>query len=364
LGHADPELGSTRLADARRILERVCAEECDVFIFLGDLAKNARPGPTAYSIAREALAESRADRFIMVHGNHDHAPGRFSCLDVLSRTLPKAHVYRKPGVLDLGIVQLGVLPWTPISGLFEKAPHEPKRLSQLAAEALCDVARGLGSQLDPDRPAILVGHWLIAGEELASGVSVMETQEPIPLAGELEASGPWDAVIFGHNHQHQQVADHTWSCGPPMRGGFGEETVLTGYMRAEADATTRKVKVKHVPVNDRPMLTIDPLDGVPSRSFKGAIVRLKAEVSEAEAERVNAVAPSLIAELEARGAHKVIGPQLTVKRDRRVRSDLTSEVDPATALDSYLEANGVEEALRPAVREEAHRIMGTAPGKE
>ena len=229
LGHVDTELGSTRLADARRILTKISEVECDVLLFLGDLARGPRPGPVAYSIAAEAFSRSPAHEIILLQGNHDFGGERYSCLDVLADGLPNARVVTAPELLDLHGVQIGCLPWTPPNKLFDKAPHRPQRISRLVAERLVDIARGLGQQLDPARPSLLILHWLIAGQKLAGGLSVMETREPLVQAADLEASGSWDLVLAGHNHRRQKVSDNSWAVGPPMRGGFGEEGAPCGF---------------------------------------------------------------------------------------------------------------------------------------
>jgi DNA repair exonuclease SbcCD nuclease subunit len=236
LGHADIELGNTRIADAKRILGKISEVDADVMLFLGDVAQGPKPGPVAYAVAREAMKASPAHSTILLHGNHDHAGERYTCLDELAEgvTGDLVKVMTMPELLQLpNGLQVGCLPWAPPNRLFAEAPHDPRGISRLVAEKLIDIARGMGAKLDPDRPSILIGHWLIAGEALASGMSVMETREPLPQAQDLEASGPWDAIVFGHNHRPQQIGPKTWSCGPPMRGGFGEEDIETGFMTIE-----------------------------------------------------------------------------------------------------------------------------------
>lgn len=235
MGYADPELGNTRMADARRILGKISECECDVLLFLGDLARGPRPGPVAYAIAREALRNSPAKRIVLLHGNHDHGGEAYSCLDVLAEGLPNAEVVTTPKLLDIEGIQIGCLPWAPPNRLFDKAPHDPRKMSRLVAERLVDIARGLGQQLDPERPSLLVLHWLIAGQKLAGGLSVMETREPLVQAADLEASASWDLVLGAHNHLRQQVADHTYCIGPPMRGGFGEQDAPCGFAVASWD---------------------------------------------------------------------------------------------------------------------------------
>lgn len=228
LGFADPELGNTRLADARRILTKIMETPCDVLLFLGDLARGPRPGPVAYSIATEAFSRSPAKRIVLLQGNHDFGGEKYSCLHVLADSLPNAEVVTTPKLLDIEGLQVGCLPWTPPNRLFDKAPHQPRRMSRLVAERLVDIARGLSQELDPLRPSILIAHWLIAGEKLLSGLDVMETREPLIPAADLEASTEFSLVAGGHNHRRQTLSERIVCVGPPMRGGWGEEDAETG----------------------------------------------------------------------------------------------------------------------------------------
>jgi hypothetical protein len=115
-------------------------------------------------------------------------------------------------------------------------------MARLVAERLIDVARGLGQQVDPTRPSLLVLHWLVAGQKLAGGLDVMETREPLVQATDLEASGPWDLILGAHNHLRQQVSDRTYCIGPPMRGGFGEEDAPTGFALASWPEVPRETE--------------------------------------------------------------------------------------------------------------------------
>lgn len=360
LGVNDAELGTSRMRDARIILRALTKEEADAFIFLGDLARTARPGPVAYNVAAEALkaAEAAPDGLLMLTGNHDW-PGTatYSCLDVLARSLPRAAVARKPGLRELAGVQVGVLPWVPPSMLFDAAPHSPKRMGRLVAEKLLDIARGMGAKLDAEKPSLLVGHWALLGimPEIAE-----HSAEPILRPEDLEASGPWDAVVMGHLHVPGRVGERCYSCGPPMRGGFGEQNIETGYLICEWDEDGA-FTVKRQPTKDRQLVTIEVNSAENPPIPKGSIVRIRGTLTEPEAQLFaqNNEAQALIDACMGAGAFKVVGPQIKVERERRRRSNLTAEVDPMAALDAFMEANEVEPELRPLVAEKAKEVMAS-----
>jgi exonuclease SbcC len=375
LGVPDPDVGSSRLADARRVLGEIVAEPADVLIFMGDLGRTATPRPTAYSIAQRALREAKASTRILIRGNHDYTGERASCLHVVAEGVPGAQVFDSPALIEVDELQIGVIPWASPSRMFSQAPHNPRALHREVSEALINVAYGLGKRLDPERPALLVGHWMVAGSELPTGGSVLETNEPLISALDLEATGSWDAIAFGHNHQAGKLSDRTWSVGPPLRTGFGEADAPTGYLVVEWDLG--EPYVRHVPTKDRQLVNV-ALDGAKALEtgensgrlvledygfvgVKDAIVRIRIDCDEEEARALNAdgqrILRALVERLRKDGAAKIIGPSMNVRKVRRSRSDLTVETDPLTALDGYLDGQQVDERLRPRVKKEAKGVM-------
>lgn len=368
LGEVDAALGNTRLADAARALRRISEEEADVLVFLGDAARTATPKPTAYRIAQDALRASNAQAVVLLIGNHDFTGERSTCVHVMAEGLPRCRVYSAAQLTRPAGLQLGVLPWTPPNRLFAAAPHDLRRVNQLAGEALEGVAAGMAAELDPAKPSLLVGHWLLSGGDLQTGASVIETREPIISTEALELQG-WDSIIFGHNHRHQQCGSKTWHCGPPMRGGFGEAEIETGYMVVEWDDAGR-AESSFVPIDDRRLVTVDltggfahPSADAPSCTrgeVEDAIVRVRVTCSESEAEllRADRDVEKLVARLRELGAYKVVGPQWNIERaEREKRSNLTVETDPQQALGSWLDGQELDPDLRSRVEAEAKELM-------
>jgi DNA repair exonuclease SbcCD nuclease subunit len=373
LGDVDLALGNTRLADAARVLGQIAEEECDVLIFLGDAARTATPKPSAYRVAQDALRAAKAKAVLLIVGNHDYTGEANTCVHVMAEGLSRCRVYTEPKLTVPAGLQVGLLPWSPPSRLFAAAPHDPRRMHQLAADALVGIARGLAAKVDPAKPSLLVGHWLLAGGRLQTGSDVMEAAEPLLPVAELE-QGPWDVILFGHNHSHQAVGDRSWHVGPPMRGGFGEQDLATGYMVVEwsafGDGEVASPDVRFVETADRRLLTVD-VDVAAflgrgevewGEDLDGAVVRLRVACTDAEAHQLHADGQRLLRELvgHAReaGAVKVIGPQVVVERqERERRSDLTVEVDPSRAFGAWLSQREIDANLKPVVEAEARRIM-------
>lgn len=367
LGEVDIELGNSRMRDAERILDQIVSEDCDLLVFAGDMARTALPKPPAYNLLQKALRRSKADRIAFLMGNHDFGQELACCLDVVAGVVPRSRVFTAPKLTDAGGIQLGVLPWTPPSRLFAAAPHDPRRMNQIATDALLAVVRGMAAKIDPTRPSLLVGHWLLGGGKLQTGSEVVEAREPILPVEDLE-TGPWDCCLFAHNHVHQQIGHRSWHIGPPMVGGFGEQDLEPGYMVVEWPGPD----VRFVPTHDRRLLTVDVEAGTAAEMIKGtiatrgtladlngAVVRVRVRASEDEAARLQTSGDlrEFVALLRAAGAVKVVGPQLIVERaERERRTDLSVEVEPVRALGPWLDQRGVDAGLRPLVEAEFGRV--------
>jgi DNA repair exonuclease SbcCD nuclease subunit len=390
LGTTDKEFGSTRLRDAAATLGRIraAADEEGVVgvVFGGDIGRTPRPGPLAYRLFNDAFRRMRAPHFLAVQGNHDYLPERDgTALHVVAQAL-RGRALARPQVLRLRVapqltestsmlteLQVGVLPWTPPTMLFDRAPNDPRELNKLVAARLHEIAVGLGEQLDPTLPSVLIGHWHVAGEDLPD---IIRDAEPVLDPDLLEASGPWDALLFGHYHLPGRLGKKTWSIGPPMRTSFGEDTVETGYLEvvwsgwhAPDEKPEDVAYVRQVPLPDRELVTIEldadavlsgTMPGIPVRALRNAIVRVRYTCSEEQA-RAMAAGPvrRYIDQVYEHGALRVIGPEVTVLREERERrSALRADVAPLSALDTYMEKQEVPEDLRARVREEAERVVG------
>ena len=369
LGEPDSDLGSTRVKDAIAVLDAIAAVQCDVLVFLGDLARGPVARPNILRIAQEALASSPAAHIALVEGNHDFTGERSNSLDVVAHALPNAQVVHHAELLDLGELQLGALPWAPPQRLYTQAGGDRDRAHALVADRLADMARGMAAKLDA-RPSLLVGHWMLSGSNLASGADLLRVHEPLVSVDDLEASGPWGAIVFGHNHLRQRLGERTWVCGPPLRHSFGEAHLEVGYLAVDIDADAAHVSEVDLPDRRLVTVTVDVgrfLDsgeaGLPD--VADAVVRLVGSCDEAQAQRLAADNGQLQSELidacYMAGATKVIGPRLDVRRAERSRSDLQVDTDPEQALAEYLaRRDDVDEDLAAEVMAHARRIMAGA----
>lgn len=364
LGDRDPAWLHTRIIDKRRILLEACATPCDVLVFLGDVGVGAAPNPVALSIMQEALGASPANAIALIFGNHDHGGWARSVLDVISAGLRQdTHVFHKADVVTLNGLQVGALPWTTPATFYPTA-ETPADAHRLVAEALEDIARGLGAKVNPKVPSLLGAHWMLAGSTLASGADIITLREPLLNADALEASGPWGLVVAGHNHKGQQVGPRSWVAGALTRDNFGEEHITPGYLVVDYDDTT--AAVTRVPTNDRPLRTV-VLDAAAALSGKpldlpdvtGAVVRVKGKRT-AQQERDMIAARTddrIVDEIRMAGATRVTDPDWDTERIRRTRSDVAGDASPLAGLRVWLEQQQITGPLRDRVLTAAPKLM-------
>lgn len=366
LGDADEQWGNTRLRDARDVLRAICSTPCDVLVFAGDMATGPTPGPAALSVMQDALSTAQADAIALVMGNHDYGGLARSSLDVVAAGVPKhTHVFHHAELIKLAGLQIAALPWAPPQRFYSEGESTADSHRRCAL-ALEDLTRGLAAELDTTRPSLLVAHWLLAGSALASGSDIISANEPLLSVADLEASGPWSAIVGGHNHAAQQVSDRSWVVGSPMRDSFGEEDLQPGYLIIDIDGGV--TTVERVPTSDRPLRTVrlDPdalLVGEPDLpDVTDAVVRLVGARTDEQA-RALIAADRDSAAIDAcfmAGAAKVIGPRWDTTRERRARSDLHVDADPRDALARWLDTQNLTPAERELVTAEAHTIMEEA----
>jgi len=307
-GRVDPQTGlSTRVGDFLKAFDHVVdyavAERVDLVLFTGDAYKNRDTSPTlqrefARRIVR--LREAGIPIFLLV-GNHDvpHASGRATTLDIFhTLALPGVYVGNR---LDLyrietrsGPIQVVAVPWLSRHRIFGREELRDKPLEEVNRALLDWALRRLDeacARVDPDWPAVLAVHGVVAGAEQGSERGLLLGDEYTWAQGDL-ARPQFCYVALGHVHRHQVIRRANPPmvyAGSPERVDFSEEREDKGFVLVEIDrdeAGRWAARFEFRPVPARRFLTIDVnvrsdrpteevLEAIEGQPIADAVVRLR-----------------------------------------------------------------------------------------
>ena len=370
-GRTDPATGlSSRLGDFLRrfdeVIETAIGERVDAVIFAGDAFKTRDPNPTVQRAFAERIRRlSRAAiPTVLLIGNHD-LPG------VLSRAT-SVDIYDALGVeyvrvcrriesfaLDTaaGPLQVVTLPWITRGALLTREEYRADSADELdnrLKARIVEALQGEVAALDPDLPAILVGHLSLGGATYGSEQSIMLGQDLVLNRGDLQPDA-FDYVALGHIHKHQQVGPAT----PPVvysgsleRVDFGEEREEKGFVIVEIAPGPRGERAttwRFRRVAARPFVTLrltatgdDPLEEVRAAiaarpGLEGAVVRAIITLTHDNADRLRLGDVRRL--LGETGAAFLGAITTDVERPSRVRLPLAAgeEADPLQMLRRWLE---------------------------
>jgi len=303
-GRIDPESGlNRRVADFLERLDTVVAyaidHAADVVLFAGDAFRTRNPNPThqrefAQRIHRLSQAEIP---IVLLVGNHDVPvmEQRASSIEIFATLdVPYVTVAARPDLLRLetrhGPLQLATIPYPVRQRLLTREQFRQMRqeaLDRAVSEAVVGLIEGFAARLDPQMPAVLVGHFSVDSAHWGSERSIMIGRDvAIPVSALADAV--WDYVALGHIHQHQNLNAGNMPpvvyAGSMERVDFGEEKQPKGFCWVEVQRGTTTWRYIEVPA--RPFITIradvrhesNPLRAaeraIAERDLTGAVVRL------------------------------------------------------------------------------------------
>jgi exonuclease SbcD len=390
-GSIDPTNGlSTRVNDFLRvfdiIVDRAIEERYDAVLFTGDAFKNRDPSPTlqrefARRIVR--LAQARIPIVVLV-GNHDlpNVVSRATPVEIYQvLEIPGVHVCRSIEKIDVetasGRLQIVALPWITRSLLLSTDMYRnmqdldfDREMESLISQAVAAEMK----QLDPEYPAVLMGHVSLQGAVLGFEQSIMLGKDVTVGLDDLHARS-FDYVALGHIHKHQQVGavPPAVYAGSPERIDFGEEREAKGYVSVAIEpnqGSERHTSWAFVELPARPFRTIrvdgsgdDPMERVHRditrirHDVEGAIVRCIVEVDPG---RERAVAPLEVrrALIEAGAAHVA---HVTVESDTttRAREHISDEAarDSLKMLERWMEGRKYDSVMRERVLERGRELI-------
>ena len=388
-GRLDPATGlNGRVMDFLRrlsdVVDYALGNEIDLVLFAGDAYKNRDPNSTyrrEFARRIKRLADSAIPVVLLV-GNHDlpAQERRASSIDIF-RTLDVPNIlvanHDRLHVVETrrgAPLQVATVPYPVRQRLLVHDEYKDKtiaELDRLVQELVADNIRALAAQVDPEVPAVLMGHFSVSEAKLGSERTVMLGRDVVVLKSVL-ADPVWDYVALGHIHRHQQLnaGEH-----PPIvyagsleRIDFGEEKEPKGFV--VADIERGHTQWKFHPTAARPFVTIradvreapDPLatllDAIAEHEVSEAIVRI---IVQAHAEQ-----EGLLREADVRrsldGAYYVAGMIKEIERTYRQRlgGESPEELTPPELLARYFESRGVPEERIETLLHHAGEILEPA----
>jgi len=386
LGPIDPETRlNGRVLDYLDTLDATLdyAEDnkADIIIIAGDCFHKYNPDPTYLrEFGERVIRMGEIAPTIIIAGNHD-IPGsveRASSVDIFE-------TLRVPGVTigwqyevhkiktKAGLIQVATAPWPRRSEFLSYKEVRNRDTSRyIYKKRVAKQLLSLADQVDADYPAILVGHFTVAG--CLYGLERMLAIDDLAEVELDTINDVWDYVALGHIHIHQDM--NLGNDGPPIvysgsleRVDFGDENDNKGFVWCEIDED--KVEYEFIEVDARPYVTIR-VDVVgksnPSRfvlskirelDLEYAIVRAIIQVSEHQASTIRTEAIRKV--LEKQKAHYIQAVTLDVEHRSVARLDLDKPVetyDNVDLLKIYFGEQGIKGKERKELMTLAKEIMG------
>lgn len=364
-GRVNPVTGlNTRLEDfvssLSKCIDRAIEEPVDLVLFGGDAFPDATPPPVvqeAFAGQFRRLADAQIPTVLLV-GNHDqHSQGQGGASLCIYRTLgvPGFIVGDRLEVHRIetrnGPVQVVTLPWITRSALMTKSDTEGMSLSELNQELIERLRGGLERQirqLDPEVPAVLLGH-LMADKAEYGAERFLAVGKGFTIPMSLLARPCYDYVALGHVHRHQNLNP---SNDPPViypgsieRVDFSEQKEDKGYVMVELERGGAEWEFCPLPVRAFRTIEVnlseaaDPqaalLKAIAKKEIKDAVVRLIYKIRKEQLDGIdNAALHRALSE-----AHTyTIQPEVVSAEARTRLPELGAgaSIDPLEALKAYL----------------------------
>jgi len=395
-GTLDPATGmSTRIRDFLRVLDVVIAfaveERVDAVLFAGDAFKNRDPNPTlqrAFAERIRRLTDARIPTVLLV-GNHDlpAAVQRATPMDIYhALRLPGIFVARRIELLHLPLrdttLQVATLPWVPMNQFLSNdqiRALDYVEIERRFRELISQLVREVLGQLDPERPAVFLGHVSIEGATFGNERGILLGRDPVLSSAELGFHEyPLDYVALGHLHRHQVIAAR-----PPIvyagsleRIDFGEEDEPKGFIVVEIEGgryPARQVRWQFHTVPARTFFTlrVKVTGPEPMTMIQRALDRAAPEVENAIVKVVVEGQPELTDRIRLsdvrqavleRGAAQVAAIVREVDRQDRPRIELAPHqaTDPVAMLQRWVDFRNLPLNLKPQVIERGRELIQRA----
>lgn len=359
-----------------RILDLVSGRDVDAVLVAGDVFEGPVITPEQLDVFARFVrgCDYAGVEIVAISGNgkHDAAMRQVNGVDIFTH-IPGITVYSRPGLHDLGPVQVACLPWVSPARLVASMDGDVDRdrVNERAADLLVRVASGLA---DPRvKPTVLMLHGSISGASLPTGIPTDELREPVLQLDELLDLG-YACVVAAHIHVPQVTVppENQWEdprdfgngaewsapfalyTGSPLPLNFGEANVPHGVWIL--DVAAQRTRAEFVPIESRPLRGMNwtgDLETLPPLILEhvgDAIVKLRVCGTRAALRRLDFA--DVRAALVDAGAHTVKIETETIREDRARVAGVTGDLEPLEAFDAWVAAAEIGDAITAAAREQ------------
>jgi exonuclease SbcD len=389
-GRINPETGLNQrlhdfLASLDQAIDGAIASNVDLVVFAGDIYRTRDPTPTHQREFAQRIRKltSRGIKVVLVAGNHDIplSAGRATSVDIFrALEVPDVTVARTLGTYRIqtsaGPVQVIAFPWAVRSLVLAQAEFKNCTIAELN-QAMIDLTsaalRQHAEALDPDVPAIIVGHAHLFGARIGAERLLTMGNDPMYDMQTFDLPNV-DYVALGHIHKNQVLHYAT----PPVvyagsidRVDFGEQDEAKGWVCVEIPVEKgRTAEWEFRAVAARPFLTIearvesdnateDVVRAIARHAnhLENAVVRVRIDVPP---ERASELREDDIRE-QLRAAYYIAPFERTTQQQPRSRwgaaGAAIQRAGPLEALALYLEHQKVEAARRETLLRYARTLM-------
>jgi exonuclease SbcD len=274
---------------------------------------------------------------------------------------------------DMGKVQVVTVPYPMRSRLLNSVECRGMSMSELdnaLRQVISANIEALKTKLNPNLPAVLLGHFSVSGAVYGSERAVLLGSD-VSVQKSVLADPVFDYVALGHIHKHQNLTADLSGTPPVIYSGslsrvdFGEEKEDKGFCWVELDrgATTWEfVKTKARPfvtikvdVRDTENPTLAVLNAIGCQDIRNAVVRLIVQTT-----------PATEALLQDKEIEKALAPASylasfvkNTEQVERIRLGGTSpeSLTPVQLLERYLESKNTPLARVKILTEHASTIF-------
>lgn len=249
-------------------------EDVDAILIAGDIFDKSKLWADnmleQFTLVADHLRIATRIPVVLMFGtaNHDNDKAFFLLDDM---RIPGLTVLRHPEIRAIqtksGPLQVAAVPGLDKGYYRSKFPGmAPEEENRMCSQLLGDIILGLGAQVDPLIPSVLMSHYTVVGCELDNGQHIFTQSDVVLPKGALAAS-PFDLVALGHIHRAQEVSN----CGRPVfySGSingitFNEEGQDKGFWIHEIDAglSYGNVSSEFVKTPSREFLTLEAEDEI------------------------------------------------------------------------------------------------------